>query len=296
MLTDCNGPCALRERFLMSDTCTALVVEGGGMRGIFTAGVCDSFLLEGFNPFDLCIGVSSGACTLASYLSGQYQRIYRLITGPMRTREFISLSRFLSGGHFMDLDWLWEYAAAHDPLDTVAATGNLKREFLVGVTDVESAQALYLRPKAETLSDFLLASSALPILYRRFIPLDGRLVSDGGVADPIPVQEAYRRGARRIVVIRTRPVGRDKGRYLDACMASLFLRRYPALRAGIHELHRVYRRAVYFIHNPPADAVIREIAPSYLATSRISADMSTIQADYRLGKKAGQDFIRSPGI
>jgi predicted patatin/cPLA2 family phospholipase len=263
------------------------------MRGIFTAGVCDAFLAAGYNPFDLYIGVSSGACTLASYLSGQYQRIYRLITGPMRGREFIDPMRFLAGGHYMDLDWLWNYAAAHDPLDTIAATEGRDREFLVGVTDVETASACYLRPAAETLSEYLLASSALPVLYRRFVPLGGRLVTDGGVADPIPVMEAYRRGAGRIVVIRTRPVGKGKGRFLDGCVAALFLRRYPALRARIQGLHRVYEKAVVFMRHPPDGVEVRQIAPPpTLGTSRISADMSTIQADYRLGRQAGEEFIR----
>jgi len=284
----------LNKETNMARARTALVVEGGGMRGIFTAGVCDAFLAAGYNPFDLCIGVSSGACTLASYLSGQYQRVYRLITGPMRGAEFINPRRFLAGGHFMDLDWLWDYAAVHDPLDALAATGNPDREFLVGVTEVATASALYLRPTAETLSEYLLASSALPVLYRRFVPLHGRLVTDGGVADPIPVEEAYRRGSGRIVVIRTRPVDRGKGSFLDGCVAALFLRRYPALRARIQELHRVYERAVEFIRNPPAGTVVLQIAPPpSLGTSRISAGLDKIQADYRLGKEAGEEFIKS---
>jgi len=284
----------LKAETRMARARAALVVEGGGMRGIFTAGVCDAFLAAGYQPFDLYIGVSSGACTLASYLSGQYQRIYRLITGPMRGAEFINPRRFLAGGHFMDLDWLWDYAAVHDPLDTIAATEGQDKEFLVGVTDVETATARYLRPTAETLSEYLLASSALPVLYRRFVPLGGRLVTDGGVADPIPVEEAYRRGARRIVVIRTRPVDRGKGRFLDGCVAALFLRRYPALRARIQDLHRVYERAVEFIRNPPAGTDVHQIAPPpSLRTSRISAGLDTIQADYRLGRTAGEEFIKS---
>ena len=265
----------LNKETNMARARTALVVEGGGMRGIFTAGVCDAFLAAGYNPFDLCIGVSSGACTLASYLSGQYQRVYHLITGPMRGAEFINPRRFLAGGHFMDLDWLWDYAAVHDPLDALAATGNPDREFLVGVTEVATASALYLRPTAETLSEYLLASSALPVLYRRFVPLHGRLVTDGGV-------------------IRTRPVDRGKGSFLDGCVAALFLRRYPALRARIQELHRVYERAVEFIRNPPAGTVVLQIAPPpSLGTSRISVGLDKIQADYRLGKEAGEEFIKS---
>lgn len=156
----------------MPEVKKALVVEGGGMRGIFAAGVLDTFMHERFNPFDLFIGISAGAVSLASYLSEQYQRYYRLSTGPMQKKEFISLARFLAGGHFMDLDWLWDFSSTHDPLDVRMAVCNKSREFLVGITDVQSGNPLFIRPDAATLLDTLLASSALPIMYRGFVKLD----------------------------------------------------------------------------------------------------------------------------
>jgi predicted patatin/cPLA2 family phospholipase len=270
----------------------ALVVEGGGMRGIFAAGVLDEFLQEKFNPFQLFIGVSAGAVSLASYLSGQYQRFYRLSSGPMKQKEFISLTRFLAGGHFMDLDWLWAYASTHDPLDAKTAACQRSREFLVGVTDVHTGDAVFIRPEASTLHNTLLASSALPIMYRGFVELEGRLVADGGVADPLPVKEAYLRGARDIVVIRTRPANRSKGWILDSLMATLFLRGYPALSSRIRGLHRVYKDAVRFIHNPPGDTKVFEITPPpQLRSARLRSDSGTLKADYELGRQAGRYFV-----
>ena len=110
------------------------------MRGIFAAGVLDEFLQEGFNLFHLFIGVSAGAVSLASYLSGQYERYYQLSAGPVKKKEFISLTRFLAGGHFMDLDWLWAYASTHDPLDVKMAVCDGSHEFLLGVTDVQTGK------------------------------------------------------------------------------------------------------------------------------------------------------------
>jgi predicted patatin/cPLA2 family phospholipase len=275
----------------MKEVRKALVVEGGGMRGIFAAGVLDAFLQEKFNPFDLFIGVSAGAVTLASYLAGQYRRYYRLSRGPMNQKEFISLTRFLAGGHFMDLDWLWAYAATHDPLDAKMATSQGSREFLVGVTDVHTGDAVFIRPDASTLHKTLLASSALPVIYRGFVELSGRLVADGGVAEPLPVKEAYLRGARNIVVIRTRPANRSKGWFFDSFMATLFLRGYPALSSRIRILHRVYKDAVRFIHNPPGDANIFEISPPQLRSARLRSDDETLNADYELGRQEGAQYV-----
>jgi predicted patatin/cPLA2 family phospholipase len=276
----------------MPEVKKALVVEGGGMRGIFAAGVLDTFMHERFNPFDLFIGVSAGAVSLASYLSGQYQRYYRLSTGPMQKKEFISLARFLAGGHFMDLDWLWDFSSTHDPLDVRMAVCNKSREFLVGVTDVQSGNPLFIRPDAATLLDTLLASSALPIMYRGFVKLDGRLVADGGVASPIPVKEAYRRGARSIVVIRTRATNQSKGWFMDSLLAMLFLRGHPVLSSQIRRLHRVYQDAVQFIHNPPGDARIFEITPPLrLRSTRIRSGHEFLKADYEMGRRVGSQFV-----
>ena len=105
------------------------------MRGVFSAGVLDAFLTAKFDPFDLYIGVSAGACNLSSHVAGQYQRNLRMYTGPMRTRNFMSLGRFLLGGHFMNLDYLWDYCAREDPLDVAACARNTRdKEFLAACT------------------------------------------------------------------------------------------------------------------------------------------------------------------
>jgi len=262
------------------------------MRGVFAAGVLDAFLEEGFNPFDLLVGVSSGAITLASYLSGQHGRYYRIITGPMSRSEFLSVRRFLTGGHLMDLDWLWEHAAACDPLHVEEAVNRPGKVFLLGVTDVATGEPVYVEATSENLLATLKASCALPVIYRGFVLLGDRLVTDGGVADPIPVREAYRRGARSITVIRTRSPESPKGVFFDRLMATLFLRKNPALRAGIADLHLRYRDAVSFIKRPPEDAVIHEIAPPVpLRGARLGLRLDAIREDYRMGKDAGRGHL-----
>jgi predicted acylesterase/phospholipase RssA len=109
----------------------------------------------------------------------------------------------------MDLDWLLDACDREDPLDVAALLG-CGVELLVTTTSADSGEPVYLEPRADDASTLLKASSALPILYRGPVLLRGQRLVDGGVAAPIPVREAYRRGARRILVVRTRARGVTK--------------------------------------------------------------------------------------
>src|SRR5688572_13075339 len=141
----------------------AIVVEGGAMRGIFAAGVLDVFLEESFSPFDFAIGSSAGACNLASHLAGQHGRNRRCYLTQMRRAEFVDARRFLRGGHWLDIDYLWTAFDREDPLDVVAAAAN-PTPLVVAATDVDGGTATFLEPGAAELSEALRASSAVPIL------------------------------------------------------------------------------------------------------------------------------------
>src|SRR5688572_10684101 len=158
----------------------AIVVEGGAMRGIFAAGVLDVFLEESFSPFDFAIGSSAGACNLASHLAGQHGRNRRCYLTQMRRREFVDMRRFLRGGHWLDIDYLWDAFDREDPLDCAAAAQNRTR-LIVAATAVDRGVATFLEPTAATMSEVLRASSAVPVLFRRFVELDRERFTDGGV-------------------------------------------------------------------------------------------------------------------
>ena len=273
---------------------TALVVEGGGMRGIYTAGILDAFLTANFDPFDLYIGVSAGACNLSSHIAGQFQRNYRLYTNFMTSRNFISFGKCLRGGHWFDLDWLWDTFSVDDPLDTKRAAANLKaggKEFLIAVTDAETGLPVYLKPDADSMLQELKASCSLPVLYRGFVEIGGKKLTDGGVTDSLPVIAAANRGAERIVILRTQRSDYRKKGGMDNLMASLFLRDYPALRKAVRERPVNYMNAVGFIHNPPSGLEIIEVAPPKgMHTGRTTQSLRALRADYQKGIDAGLDL------
>lgn len=271
----------------MNGKINALVVEGGGMRGVFAAGVLDAFYEQKFDPFDLYIGVSAGACNLASHLAGQYKRNYRCYTDYMLRPEFISAAKYLRGGHFMDLDWFWGYVDRHDILDKKAATDLGEKKFIVVTTDVETGEALYTEAECDILDDLLKGSSSVPVMYRNFPEIRGHRVTDGGVTDSIPVQEAYRRGARKITVIRSRPSDYVKSSFFESKLLPLVFSSYPALKKALQMREKRYMEAVDFIKNPPADVEIIEIAPAQILTGRTTRNRGVIENDYMQGHVRG---------
>lgn len=263
------------------------------MRGIFTIGVLDGFLEAGFNPFDICIGVSSGAANIAAYLAEMPKRNFKIYTDYSLKPEFIDLKRFMFGGHLMDLDWLWEKTIAEIRLDLKRIYSNGK-PFIVCLTDVETGKAVYKDTNAENLEAVLKASSALPILYRTFPVIDGRTTIDGGVADPIPIQKAINMGATRIMVIRSRPKGYIKKEGLSQLLMLMKLRRYPSLRETVSSRVKKYNDSVSLIRNPPEDVSIIEICPpDDFKPSRLGRDLNILMEGYRQGKDKADVAIQS---
>jgi predicted patatin/cPLA2 family phospholipase len=268
---------------------TALVVEGGGMRGVFAAGVLDRFLEKDFDPFDAYFGVSAGACNLSSHLGKQYQRNYRCYTDYMLRPDFFSIGKYLRGGHYMDLDWFWDHLMQADPLN---AAGASMKNFHITVTNIITGKAEYLRAREETIFDALKASSALPLLYRKFISIDNARYVDGGVADSIPVQEAYRQGGRRIMVIRSQPDGYNKKNRVESKLLPLLFPGYPRLRKALARRDLQYRSATGFIKHPPEDAEIIEICPDRLHSGRTTRDRALLELDYAEGRRVGLEAIQ----
>ncbi|HDQ03029.1 MAG TPA: patatin family protein [Deltaproteobacteria bacterium] len=274
---------------------TALVVEGGGMRGIFAAGILHAFGRENFDPFDLYIGVSAGACHLASHLAGQNDRNFDITTRYALSPEFINIRRFLRGGHLMDLDWMWEQTIANYRLNLKYLFDNLRakdKEYFVVATSIETGNALYLKPDEDTLEDYLKISSSIPIFYRNILEVAGEPATDGGMADSIPVRRAYELGANKIVVLRTRPSDYIKKQSRLTFIFSLYFRKYPHLVEKFKLRAHNYMESVNFIHKPPKGVRVNELAPpSNSGLSRITQNQAALRTNYEAGIEYGYKFM-----
>ncbi len=271
---------------------TALVVEGGAMRGVFSTGLLDGFLERGFDPFAMGVGVSAGAGNLAAYRARMHGRNLRIYTDYSLRPEFMNLGRFLHGGHLMDLDWLWRTTIAELRLDLDTIYADLGRPLIVCLTDVGTGEAVYRRTEAADLEPLLKASSAMPILYRTFPRIDGRPMADGGLVDPLPVGEAIRRGAHRIMVIRSRPRGYQKKENLLQHILNWQLRRFTLLKQAMAGRVKRYNEMVDLIRRPPPGVSITEICPpDGFRSSRLSRDPRILHEGYEQGRALADEAI-----
>jgi predicted patatin/cPLA2 family phospholipase len=269
----------------------ALVAEGGAMRGVFAAGVLDAFLESGFNPFDLFLGVSAGAGNLAAYLAEMPGRNYTIFTDYSRRREFVRFARFLRGGHLMDLDWLWRITIAEMRLDLrrIYARG---KPLIVVLTDVATGRPVYRQTCAADLEAVLKASSALPIVYRGFPGVDGRPMADGGLSDGLPVQAALERGARGLMVIRSRPQGYRKRAGLLQAALVWRLRPWPRLCAALQTRVERYNAALDVLRRPPPGIDVVEVCPpAAFRPSRLGRNLEALRDGYHQGRAAAGDAM-----
>ena len=277
----------------------ALVCEGGGQRGIFTAGVLDEFQRAGFNPFDLLLGTSAGAQNLSAYICGQAGYARRVITRYTTSKLFFNPLRFVRGGHLIDLDWLVETTAKEFPLAITAGEKMFAegREFYMCACRSDDFTPGYFAPTAANWLEIIKASSAIPGMYRPGVNLDGISYLDGGVSDAIPVREAARRGAETIVVIRTVPpqmnympqwLKRAEHWLSDGALKPL---------VNILQLHEEsYHQTQEFINNPPGKLNIIEIFPPRVLASRaLGSRIASLNQDYHLGRRSGRYFLATIG-
>ena len=271
----------------------ALIVEGGAMRGIFAAGVLDAFLDFNFNPFDFCIGVSAGSTNIAAWLAGQRDRNYKVITDYSCRPQFIVPLKFLFGGHLLDLDWLWEITIREIGIDVEAMEKSGIPLYIV-TTRVDTGKAEYYTATADNLETLMKSSCAIPVFYRGFPPFNEISMTDGGVADSIPVKKAYEMGAREITVILSQPDGYRKKEKKIPWFIRKDIFSYPELINAMDNRGKNYNESLDFINNPPSDCIINTIIPDdTFKVGRTTKNKKLLDEGYAMGLQAGELFVKN---
>lgn len=277
----------------------ALVCEGGGQRGIFTAGVLDEFMRAGFNPFDLLLGTSAGAQNLSAYLCNQRGYARNVITRYTTRREFFNPLRFVRGGNLIDLDWLMDSTASQSPLamSHAKALFDKGKEFYMCACRSDDFKAEYFAPTDDSWLNILKASSAIPGFYRNGVEIEGVNYLDGGISDAIPVHEAVRRGAETVVVIRTVPSQIIyPARWLKHMENWLSEGNLQQLLVMAQHHQTCYSETQHFIENPPDNVRIFEIhPPKALLSNALGSRLSALNIDYKMGRLCGRYFLATVG-
>lgn len=270
----------------------ALVVEGGAMRGIFAAGVLDSFIEQDYYPFDFAIGVSAGASNLVGYLSKQQYRSKKVITQLATDRRFFNLKRFIKGGNLVDVKWLVAESNRQFPLNELNLFSNIP--LLATTTNIETGNANYYLVNRENMTSVLEATSALPIAYKDTPCFSGGCYTDGGVADSIPVIEAYKRGASEITVVLSHPLSYQMPAARHSWLMDKLLVKQPMVAEAMASRAHTYNRSLDFIRNPPKNVTVRVIAPNEsFNVKRLTMKKSVLNQGYEMGVTEGQKHIAS---
>jgi predicted patatin/cPLA2 family phospholipase len=198
----------------------------------------------------------------------------------------------MKGGHLVDLDWLWDITIKEIRLDLERIVST-KKQYFVGVTEVQTGKAVYLKPDKNNLEEILKASSSIPVLYRNSIKINDIDFVDGGLADPIPVIEAYKQNAKNIMVIRSRPYDYMMKSSSNNLFNKFYFRKYPQLLNAIENRSKTYQETIEFMRNPPKGVKILEVnPPDGFQTNRLTKDTSILKQDYHLGYEVGIDMIQ----
>ena len=269
----------------------ALIVEGGAMRGVFSCGILDHFLASEFSPFDSFWGVSAGASNLAAYLAKMPGRNLKIYLDYSLRKEFISPSQLLRGGDMMNLDWMWNVTLEELGIDKSALKAD-SRPFFLGVTRQDNGQAEYHLPDVDDLAETMKASSALPVLYRNGVSLNGIRYVDGGVSDALPVAEAINRGAKKIMVLRSQPASYQKPRGKFSALTRRMLKETPGLIEPMLTREVRYNQTLALINNPPPGIEIIQVCPpETFKLKRLSRSPAPLRHAYELGIEAGKEAI-----
>ncbi|MBP3441962.1 MAG: patatin family protein [Clostridia bacterium] len=217
-----------------------LIVEGGGMRGIYGCGVLDAFL-ENDIRFPYGIGVSAGAANLASFVAEQEGRNYRFYTDYAFDERYMSFKNFVTTGSFFGMDYIYsELTETVDPINFERLI-NTEMEYYVVAVDAVTSKPVYFNKEdvRKHRGDVFKASSAVPAMCKP-IEIDGKQYFDGGVSDSIPLKRALSDGCDKVVAVLTRPRGYVKKPEMGKTIYSEFLKDYPTIVKAMNVRHYVY--------------------------------------------------------
>ncbi|MFC4404125.1 patatin-like phospholipase family protein [Gracilibacillus xinjiangensis] len=261
-----------------------LILEGGGSRGVYTAGVLQ-YLMEESIYIPYVIGVSSGACMGSSYISRQLNRNMRVNIDYVQHPDYLSVKNWILKRQLFGMDFLFEKIMNElDPFD-YETFNNAREEFVVGVTDCITGEPVFYHKSkhAADMITVLRASSSLPLIAPA-VQLDNRLLLDGGITSPLPIEQSIKDGNRKNVVILTK----NRGYVRKSEPFHWLIRRkyqdYPGLLKAIEKRHHVYNEKLQYLYEEEKKGNVFIICPTEkVAVGRIEKNKKKLISLYQHG-------------
>jgi len=276
--------CVGYHRPMMSDI--GLVLEGGGMRATYSAGVLDAFMDRGVS-FDYIVGVSAGANAGSDYVAGQRERNHRVFVDFATDRRYAGWRNVLRERSWFGMRFLFETLPDELAPFHYEDFRTSPRTLMVGVTDCLTGEPRYFRQHDHDPRWFVAtvqrATCSLPILSPP-VMIEGRRCCDGGVSDPIPLERSIADGNERNVVVLTRNAGYRKPPQRLGGMVETLLWRSPGVRRALRERQARYDACLDLVERREREGSVFVIRPAEpLAVGRLDRDPARLEALYRQG-------------
>lgn len=259
-----------------------LVLEGGAMRGMYTAGVIDVFLEKNIK-IDKIVGVSAGVLFGINYMSNQPKRVIRYNKKYAKDRRYMGIKSLITTGNIINKDFAYyEVPIKLDAFDEKTFEKS-DCEIYAGVTNVDTGLAEYFKVnKAVEEMELMRATSAMPFVSK-MVDWKGKKYLDGGISDSIPLEKCIELGCDKIIVVLTRPIDYRKTQ-ANKFMTKLYYRKYPQLVKSILNRYKNYNNTLEKIIELENKKEIFVIRPSKdLQLKRIERDENKLQEMYDLG-------------
>ena len=272
---------------------TGLVLEGGAMRGMYTAGVLD-VMMENHVEVDGVIGVSAGAVFGCNYKSKQIGRVIRYNTKYCSDERYVSLKSLIKTGDLYGAEFCYnELPTRLDPFDVKTYQEN-PVDFYVTCTDVHTGRPVYHlcnRGDAEDIQ-WMRASASMP-LVSRIVSVGGYDLLDGGISDSIPIRWFLKQGYKKNIVVLTQPAGYRKKPTRMIPMFKVFMRKYPEIAKAMKRRHRNYNGSLKAVKKLEERGEVFLLQPSEPITiGRTEKDPEKLKRVYQLGRQDAQKHLQ----
>ncbi len=271
---------------------TAMVLEGGAMRGMFTAGVLD-VLMENQITTDVTVGVSAGAAFGSNFKSGQMGRSIRYNLRFCRDKRYCSFWSLLFTGNLYGAKFCYHTLPNKlDVFDTEAFEKS-PMEFYAVCTDVEEGKPLYKKidKAGDEAYEWFRASASLP-LVSEIVEIDGKKLLDGGITDSVPIKFAESIGCKKSVVVLTQPKGYIKKPASMMGIMERVLKKYPKMIEAIKGRHIMYNDTLEYIEMREKEGSALVIRPKEtLIIKRVEHKRENLEAVYNLGRETAQERL-----
>lgn len=263
-----------------------VVDVGGGLRGIYAAGVLDRCMEQGVQ-FNLGIGVSAGSANLASYAAGQTRRNLQFYTEYAMRKEYMGLGNFLLHKSFIDLDYVYGTLSNSDgesPLNYPAIVNN-PMELLVVATEAKTGNGKYFSKSdiSQDAYDIFKASSAIPFVCKPYC-IKGIPYYDGALFDPVPIEKAFASGCEKVVLILTLPKDTVRTPKKDKMLANRIQEKYPLAAEKLRQRAARYNAGVTLANHYQEQGKLLIVAPDdTCGISTLSRDPEALEKLYQKG-------------